>query len=417
MFGGDEVSALVLDTGSLNIKAGFAGEEAPKAIFPSSLGVIKRKGNFLNIDETNLESQSSNNYYIGPSSVYFRRDEMEIESPFQNGLISDWDLIERLWSYTISTALHSDPREHPILLSEPTHNTKQIRERTTEIFFEKFQVPGFFISKNSVLSAFASGRATALILESSASGTVAVPVFEGYALKKNIAQSNLGGEKLTNDTISALEKKNIIIQPNYSFVRKEVVSGEYRINLLDYPKTTQTFHKFSILNIARDLKESIFRVSDTTFDETLDANIPTIPFELPNGRLLEIGTERFSVAEQLFSTNTNIQNSDSLAIQYLVQNSVKSCDLDIRKDLYTNIVVCGGNSLIHGFNERLSRELTNLSTIPTKTKIVPATNIEKKYSTWIGGSILGSLGSFQQMWMSKSEYEEHGSRLVERKCP
>ena len=90
------------------------------------------------------------------------------------------------------------------------------------------------------------------------------------------------------------------------------------------------------------------------------------------------------------------------------------CDLDIRRDLYSNIVMSGGSTMFAGISERLAKELQGLAPAAMKVKVVAPP--ERKYSVWIGGSILSSLSTFQQMWISKAEYDESGPSIVHRKC-
>merc|ERR1712080_199451 len=94
-------------------------------------------------------------------------------------------------------------------------------------------------------------------------------------------------------------------------------------------------------------------------------------------------------------------------------DSIMKCDVDIRKDLYGNIVLSGGTTIFEGIAERLNEEVTNLAPASMKIKIVAPR--ERKYSVWIGGSILSSLSTFQQMWISKQEYDESGPSIVHRK--
>jgi len=95
-------------------------------------------------------------------------------------------------------------------------------------------------------------------------------------------------------------------------------------------------------------------------------------------------------------------------------NSIGKTDIDIRKDLYGNIVMSGGTTMFEGIAERVTKEVTNLAPNSMKIKVVAPP--ERKYSVWIGGSILASLSTFQQMWISKDEYEESGPGIVHRKC-
>ena len=90
------------------------------------------------------------------------------------------------------------------------------------------------------------------------------------------------------------------------------------------------------------------------------------------------------------------------------------CDVDLRKDLYANVVLSGGTTMFLGIGERMTKELTALAPSTMKIKVVAPP--ERKYSVWIGGSILSSLSTFQQMWISKGEYDESGPTIVHRKC-
>ena len=90
------------------------------------------------------------------------------------------------------------------------------------------------------------------------------------------------------------------------------------------------------------------------------------------------------------------------------------CDIDIRKELYSNIVLSGGTTMYSGIADRMQKEMTSLVPSTMKTKIIAAP--ERKYSVWIGGSILASLSTFQSMWITKQEYDDAGPSIVHRKC-
>ena len=105
-----------------------------------------------------------------------------------------------------------------------------------------------------------------------------------------------------------------------------------------------------------------------------------------------------------------------MAIPQLVTDAVGMCDNEVRTSMFTNIVVTGGNSLLQGFVERLEIELQGLVPACRIKLVSPSNPVERKYSCWLGGSILGSLTSFHQMWIGKQEYEEYGKGIVERRC-
>jgi len=449
MHGGDEIGAIVLDLGTSYTKAGYAGEDTPKSVFPTDVGVLFQTGNEttvgervkaigeeVDVDQSSKKPSKKITYLVGSNAVSHRRDYMEIKNPMEGGLYKDFDMIEGIWSHTLSDQLRVEGNTTPILLGEPSFNTQAIREKTTEILFEKFSTPALFLSKNSVLSAFASGKSTALVMDSGGGVTCVNTVVDGYALQKSLIKSPLAGDYLTQYYLHWLEQKKVEIRPHYLISsKKEIRPGEFEVELKDLSKvhTTNSFKQFSILQLVRDIKESGGRLSETPFDEAANTNIPNYSYELPDGNMIDLGTERYKISETLFNPSSlnNPNNSDPFLSQFransredfmgytqMIINSISRSDADIRRDLFNNIILTGGNTLISGFPERLHKELAEKAPQMYKLKIL-ATNtpVERKFSVFIGGSILGSLGTFHQMWMSKAEYEEHGSSIVQKKCP
>jgi actin-like protein 6A len=420
MYGGDEVSAIVIDAGSSCTRGGFAGEENPKVVFPSNVGVV------LGSEGSLEEGSTKNSYYVGTNSLAFRRDFMEMKSPFDHGLVSDWEMMEQLWDHAFLHQLRIEPSKHPLLISEPSFNTRPLREKLTELIFEKYQTPALFVSKAGVLTAFASGKASALVLDSGGGVTSATPVHDGYVLQKCIVKSSLAGDLLTQEYRSILEKRGVQIRPHFMIKSKKEVegrTGQFEVQLKDLPNTTASYRDYAISEVVRDIKETVCRVSDITFNEEANSNIPAVAYELPDGHTVELGTDRFSIPELMFNPSPINKKEGAaeefIGAQHMIYNSVGKCDPDIRRELFNSIIVTGGNTLLPQFSERLHKELLDKSPPQMyKVKILATTSpAERKYSVWIGGSILASLGTFQQMWMSKQEYEEHGAHLVERKCP
>ena len=128
--------------------------------------------------------------------------------------------------------------------------------------------------------------------------------------------------------------------------------------------------------------------------------------------MIVIGNERFRCPEVLFQPA--FIGMEQTGIHECTYNSIMKCDVDIRKDLYASVVMSGGTTMYAGIADRLSKELTALAPASMKVKIIAPP--ERKYSVWIGGSILSSLSTFQQMWISKQEYDESGPSIVHRKC-
>ena len=135
-------------------------------------------------------------------------------------------------------------------------------------------------------------------------------------------------------------------------------------------------------------------------------------FELPDGEIISIGDARFRAPEAMF--RPRLVGVDASGIDRMVYNSIVNCDADIRNDLYKNVVVSGGNSLLPNFAERIQRSVDSLSADSVEVEVSAAP--DRKYAVWIGGSLLASLSTFEEKWITSQEYEEEGSSVVHRKC-
>lgn len=358
--------------------------------------------------------RAGHKHYVDTTFLNVARSNCEIQSYMKDGMIDNWDLFEKVLDYTYAKIIQSESEYHPVLFSEAAWNVRTNRERLTELMFEKYSVPAFFVVKNAVLAAFANGRSTALVVDSGATHTSAVPVHEGYVLTQAVVKSPLGGDYLSLQCRNHLEAQHIDLQPVYAVASKMAIRERDQPQFVARqlpPNLTASWQSYMMRGLLQDFQSTVVQVLESPFDERAASQIPSVHYEFPTGYHQEFSSERFKLAESLF-------DHTMLGAGQLASTSVGMCDADVRLALYGSVVVTGGNSLLQGFPERLNRDLSHRAPSNTRLKMIAANgSVERRFGAWLGGSILASIGTFQQMWISSQEYEESGKGQVERKCP
>ncbi|CAI9284396.1 unnamed protein product [Lactuca saligna] len=372
----EEIPPLVFDIGSGMVKAGFAGDDSPRTVFPSIVGRLRHTSAMMGMGQRNA--------YVGDEAMS-KIGILTVKYPIERGIASNWDDMEKILHHTYYGELRVAPEAHPVLLTEVPLNLKSNREKMTEAMFETFNVPAMYISIAGVLSMHASGLTTGIVLDSGDGVSYTIPIYKGYAIPHAILRLYLAGSDLTDHLMGIMNERGYLF-------------------------TTSTERE-----LIRDLKEKLTYVA-LDYNQELEAAKSSASiekkYELPDGRFITIGAERFRCPEVLFQPN--VIGMEATGIHEMTYNSVIKCDIDLRRHLFGHILLSGGSTILPGFADRMTKEITALA--PSSIKINVVAPPARKYSVWIGGSMLASLSTFQQMCISKAEYDESGQSIVHRKC-
>jgi actin len=320
-------------------------------------------------------------HYVGDEAIS-KRGVLNIRYPIVRGMIENWDDMELTYDFLFEEELMINTNEHPMLFTEPPNNVRANREKLTQLMFEKYSAPGIYLSIQGVLALYSTGNLTGCVLDCGEGLTSAVPVYDGYAISHAMQRMNLSGCDVTDNLM------NILTERGHSF-------------------TTAAERE-----IVREIKEQCGYVAldyeeEFGIDDQIDKN-----YQLPDGSEISISNERFRCAEVLFQPSLILKELPG--IPECIYQTIMQCDIDARRDFYRSIVLTGGSTSFPGFAERVHKEMKRLvpSTMTVEINAAP----ERKYSVWIGGSILASLSTFQAMWISRAEYDEYGVNIIHRKC-
>ncbi|XP_004607098.1 actin-related protein T2 [Sorex araneus] len=369
-----DLPAVILDNGSGLCKAGLSGEIGPRHVVSSVVGAPRFK---MPVAGANQKAS-----FVGDEALQ-KAEALQLCWPIERGLVTHWDEAEKLWRHLFEWELGVKATERAVLMTETSLNPRETREKTAEVMFEGFCVPAFYLSDQAVLALYASACVTGLVVDSGDGVTSAVPIFEGYSLPHAVTKLHVAGRDITE------RLGRLLLAGGRSFP-------------CPLDKALLDDLKEKLCYVALQPERELARRPEEVARE----------YKLPDGRLVSVGDQLFQAPEGLFAPEQ--LGLQSPGLPRMVSGSIAKCDADIQKTLFGEIVLSGGSTLFQGLDDRLLRELEQLASKGTPIKITAPP--DRWFSTWIGASIVTSLSSFRQMWVTAADFREFGSAVVQRRC-
>ncbi|XP_037002727.1 actin-related protein T2 [Artibeus jamaicensis] len=368
-----DAPAVIFDNGSGLCKAGLSGEIGPRHVVSTVVGHPKFPM---------ASAGAAQKHFVGEEALH-KGEALNLRRPIERGLVTGWDDMEKLWRHLFEWELGVKACDQPVLVTEPALNPREAREKVAEVMFESFQVPAFYLSDQAVLALYASACVTGLVVDSGDGVTCTVPIFEGYSLPHAVSKLHLAGQDITEHLTQLLQ-----------------ASG--RAFTCALSKMLVDDIKEKLCYVALEPVKELTRRPEEVLRE----------YKLPDGNLVQIGDQLFQAPEALFAPEQLGLQSPGLS--HMVSCSVAKCDADVQNTLFGEIVLSGGSTLFPGLDDRLLKELERLASKGTPIKITAPP--DRWFSTWIGASIVTSLSSFRQMWVTSADFKEFGTSVVQRRC-
>ncbi|EJT49781.1 53 kda brg1-associated factor b [Trichosporon asahii var. asahii CBS 2479] len=333
------------------------------------------------------EKKGKRKYYFGEDGVGVWRPGMEVGNFMVDGVAAG-----AMLKHVLRERLALDPSEHPLMLTEPAWNTPKAREELTQLAFEGEGVPALYFGSSGVLSAFAAGKPTALVLDIGYANASAVPVVDGYALRAGTMRQPLASSLVLNQLHHHFSNPTPTRDFGLSLLPRQLVkqrdtTGEAGAQPKPVVRddrvqgTTPSWRAWAEQGVVDQWKEACAEVvSARGFDFQSARDLPQVVYEFPDGYHQYFGEERYRFTEMLFDPKNYFNQSieppaslratpsgehshslkDVVSLSQLVHDSIMACDVDVRAALLQNIVVVGNTSLTRGLVERLDVELATL---------------------------------------------------------
>jgi len=367
------MKAAVIDPGTGNIKAGFAGDDVPTSISPSVVGFPR-----LNA----MIGMGNKDAFVGSAAIK-KRGMLQLKYPLEHGIVTNWDHMERILSHTFKNELQIDPAETPVLLTDPPLNPLKLKQKRNELLFETFNACSLSTPEQPVLALTATGRTTGVVLDIGDGVSHAVPIIEGNSVPEGIRRMDYGGRDVTDVFMKILGERGYLMTSAAHRESVEAMKKKLSYVALDFAEE----------------KKMAQRSSDV--EKT---------FELPDGEIITVGSERFRCSEILFQPEMLSIVGDGIGSALF--KAVSGCNTSIRRRMYGNIVLSGGTTLLPGFAARVEKEVQ--ARIPQSSKATVHAPEGRGLLVWSGASVFASVTTKGPAWATKADYEEHGENLVRR---
>ncbi|XP_017853318.1 actin-related protein 2 isoform X1 [Drosophila busckii] len=385
---------IVCDNGTGFVKCGYAGSNFPAHIFPSMVGrpIIRAVNKIGDIEVKDLHVDD---LMVGDEASQLR-SLLEVSYPMENGVVRNWEDMCHVWDYTFGPKkMDIDPSNTKILLTEPPMNPTKNREKMIEVMFEKYNFDSTYIAIQAVLTLYAQGLISGVVIDSGDGVTHICPVYEEFSLPHLTRRLDIAGRDITRYLIK------LLLLRGYAFNH----SADFE---------TVRIMKEKLCYIGYDIEmEQRLALETTVLVES---------YTLPDGRVIKVGGERFEAPEALFQPH--LINVEGAGIAELAFNTIQAADIDIRPELYKHIVLSGGSTMYPGLPSRLEREIKQLylervlkndTEKLAKFKIRIEDPPRRKDMVFIGGAVLAEVTKDRDgFWMSKQEYQEQGLKVLQK---
>ena len=360
---------IVIDNGSSTIKAGWSGDDAPRFEFPTTLGTPRSPDPTLR------------DYYVG-YAAQAKREILNMRYPIIKRRVTDWDDMEKIWTYIFREELKICPGNHSFVQTESALTPKADREKMTQIMFETFGCESLFVASPALLAFEGTGRTTGVVVDSGLEVTHVVTIYKEFSFPQAIQESKFGGVDITR------YQENVLREKGYTF----------------NPQVEE--------KITQDIKKNFSYVALDFAEEMQKASKLRKNYTLPDGNSMVLGKERFSAPEAFF--RPFLAGVEDEGIHEKVYKAIMAVDICCRKDMYANIILTGGNTMFDGLGARLQKEVTALA--PQTMQVKVETSAGGKFGPWLGGADLAEAYCFEGMMVTKNDYDESGPTIIHQSC-